>query len=153
MDSSLKVSCTLIQAGPHYLILPNSAIAEVVVTKEFSHKSDHPTWSAGQTQWDNQNVELISFEHLGSKSGRHAEGSSHIVLIIRNPIPHSQPKYFGVIASTIPQIVQANSSALRKDLRPSLLHDYSMSYVLINGRPAIIPDIARIANLIKEKTR
>ena len=147
MDSSLKISCTLIHTGQHYLILPNSAIAEVLVTSVLNTNEQQPTWGAGQIEWDYQIVPLISFDQLESELQRNNTGK-HIILIVRNPVTNGRPAYFGIIASSIPQIVQANSSTLKKNLQPKSLHRYALSYILFNGRPALIPDLPRIAQLL-----
>jgi len=149
MDSSPKISCTLFQAGQHNLVLPNSSIAEVLVTTDLTTTVDLPRWYAGEIKWDQRKIQVVSLDHLPSPL-KNSERPEYIILIIRNPTPNSPPTYFGIIASAIPQIVLANSSTIRKNLQPTNLHEYSMSYVLLNGRPAMIPDIERIANLIKE---
>jgi len=149
MDASPKISCTLFQTGQHNLVLPNSAIAEVLVTTDLATTENKPTWNAGEIRWDRRKIQVVSLDHLASPI-KESKKTEYIILVIRNPIPNSPPAYFGIVASAIPQIVLANSSTIHKNLQPTNLHEYSMSYVLLNGRPAMIPDIGRIANLIKK---
>jgi len=149
MDSSIRVPCTLIPVYGNNLLLPNSAIAEVLVCEEILKQENQPQWCLGQIRWDNRAIDVVSFERIEVPT-KQILTQRYIILIIRNPEADSAPPYFGFLATQIPQIVQANSSTLYKDLQPANTHTCAMSYVSINGKHAIIPDIGKIAVMIQD---
>lgn len=149
MDSSIRVPCTLIPIYGSNLLLPNSAIAEVLVCEEILKQENQPQWCLGQIRWDNRAIDIISFERIEVPT-KQILTKRYIILIIRNPEADAAPPYFGLLATQIPQIVQANSSTLYKNLQPTNTHSCAMSYVSINGKSAIIPDIGKVAQLIQD---
>jgi len=89
MDSSLKVSSTLINTGQQNLVLPNSAIAEVLVTNELLVSDEQPSWIAGYIRWDNKEIQVVTLDQFEAIPPTN-ENSGHIILVIRNPEPNSK---------------------------------------------------------------
>lgn len=148
MDTSIKISCTLIPVSKHSLLLPNSAIAEVLICGELTPPADSPSWLCGILNWQNHDVCVIDFDIIGS-TDKSAPISKNTVVIVRNPANEKQTPFFGILAKSIPQVIEANSRNIDRNLHPKNPHSHATSYINISNTEAIIPNIASLINTME----
>jgi len=150
MDASIKIPCTLLPVNKHNLLLPNSAIAEVIVCGGLESPAKSPAWLIGSTTWQNQIIHIIAFDKFIS-SEKSTGSDKNTVVIVRNPSIDSidnSPAFFGILVKNIPQVIEANSHNIDKNMHPNISHPHAKSYIIIKNLDAIIPDIASIAKAI-----
>ena len=151
-DRSQKVNCTLVPVQGFNLLIPNACIEEVLIRSDIKTNEGGSPGCIGWITWSNQSLPLISFENIDEKIG-YTLGKKSIIVLLRHFSKDSNIIYFGILANQIPQVIQANTQTLDKQLTPNSTHSYALSYVSISGKPAIIPDIPRIADSIENQTR
>ena len=147
MNVSIKIPCTLIPVKRFNLLLPNSAIAEVIVTNEIQTVPDAPPWLYGTVNWQNHNIKIILFDQIDTQDIR-PEPHKSVITIIRNPVPNSKPAFLGILVRKTPQVLDANSHNLDRNLHPKNNHSCAISYATINGKDALIPNIESLVNLV-----
>jgi len=140
MHTSIKIPCTLIPTNNVNLILPNSAIEEVIVSDAIKPLPHTPSWITGSICWHNQNINIVTFDqpHVTDETNR---SGKHIIVVVRNPSADNNRAFFGILAKNMPQVIEANTQNIDRNLRPENTHTHAKSYVYINGKDAIIPDI------------
>lgn len=166
MDSSIIIPCTLVPVKKHNLLIPNSAIAEVIISDKLEAPDNAPKWLPGLVKWQDQDIFVIEFDAIDSDAIS-ANNNKNTVLVIRNLIENdpiekhseehspthtptnNQIMYFGILAKSVPQIVEANSHSIDRNLHPKFNHSLARSYININGIEAIIPNIASLAHIIE----
>lgn len=84
MDASIKIPCTLIPVSKNNLLLPNSAIAEVLICGELVAPAGSPSWLCGVLNWQNHDVRVIDFDKMDS-SEQAVQSNKNTVIIARNP--------------------------------------------------------------------
>ena len=151
MVASIKIACTFVPVRKFNLLLPNSAIAEVIVSQSLEKKINSPQWLLGTTQWQNEEIDIIGFDKIDS-SDDSPENLKSIIIIVRNPSITGAMRHFGIMTKNRPHIVEANSHTLDKNLHPRASHSHAKSYVVINGKEALIPNIELLAKTIEENS-
>jgi len=160
-DTSINVACTLIPVQGYHLLLPNHCISEVLMCSNIEDYHSPSHWCIGQVPWMHEKRPIVSFEKLEANI-QLANKKKSIIIILQLPTSGSGPGsqssnnemfHFGLLANRIPQVVQANEQSLDREINPTNPHHYAMSYVMINGKPALIPDIQRIAKLLQKQVR
>ncbi len=150
MDHTIKIPCISVPVRGHTLLLPNSAISEVIIIKEqIQQFKDMPRWSVGYINWQNEKVFILSFDQIDHESN-YSTKNKHLCLIIKNPDLTSALRHIALIAEDTPQIVQANSQSIDRNLHPQSLHSCALSYATINSNAVILPDISKLASLINQ---
>jgi len=152
-DTSLKTACTLVPAQSFNLLIPNCCIAEVLIHTIISSSSPDNSWYIGNTLWNGEEIPIISFEKLDPAYSFKQKDKS-IIVIVNYPSPDkSKIFHFGIMANQFPQVVQANNQTIDRELNPKNSHQYALSYVYIDGKSALIPDLPRITNSMLRNLR
>ena len=138
----------LIALSEHRLLVPSSVVAEVVGHQEPSRSpvadGDDRRWILGTVQWRHQRLALLSLE--GYMSGETADfGLRARVVVMKALHDHPRLGYYAVVAQQIPRLVTVHPQSIEAlegeeggDL-PGVEQQ-----VLVNGEPALIPDLAAI---------
>lgn len=148
MDASIKIPCTLVPVTKFNLLLPNSAIAEVIVSSEFEVIPDTPRWLYGVLNWQNKHVPVIEFDKIDSTDVK-SEHKKSIILIALNPSLKGNTPYIGILSKSIPQVIEANSHNVDKNLHPKSTHSHAKSHVIAGRKEAIIPNMESLTELIE----
>jgi chemosensory pili system protein ChpC len=131
------------------LLLPNAAVAEIIGNREVEALDDVPEWFVGFISWRGRQVPLISFETLTGKEVREAGKGSRIVVF--NALGGNEYlPFFAAVSDGIPRLLQVNQSvvtALAEDDRHA---EGVLCPVLVEGEPALIPDLDAMENLLME---
>lgn len=151
-ELALNVACTLIPIQGYNLLLPNRCIAEVLMRTEIEKTSSHLPWHLGQVDWYGEKLPIISVEKLESKV-QLVPKKKFIIVVIQCQINNAESAYFGILANHIPQVTRANDQSLDREINPQKTHQYAMSYLNINGKSALIPDIQRMAKSLPNRAR
>ncbi|MDH3327495.1 MAG: chemotaxis protein CheW [Gammaproteobacteria bacterium] len=148
MDVSIKIPCTLVPVRKFNLLLPNSAIAEVIVSSALELPTNAPQWLYGIVKWQEYNVHVIEFDKIDLAQNI-PNNKKSIILVLRNPSPTNKVPYIGILAKSIPQVIDVNSRNIDKNLHPQITHSHAKSYVIVNKKDGVIPNVESLANLIK----
>jgi chemosensory pili system protein ChpC len=144
MDLPRSLYAVLISLREDALLLPNTAVAEVVATAALKPQADAPPWFAGWLRWEEFEVPVIDFERLNR--GGHAEAPHRArIVVVHSMGEHLEPPIMGLLGSGYPHLVTLNQVALQ----PVALRENDQD-ALVLGRAALghtqaaIPDLAGI---------
>jgi len=159
MDTSIKIPCALIPLNQCQLLLPTSAIAEILYCDELKVTDHTLPWLFQLTDWQNQAIRVIDFEKINSPD-QTILNTKNIVVIVRKINDRAKQDadagssdtdhcgFFGILAKNTPQIVEANSRNLDRNLHPKNTLSHVKCHIDINHTQAIIPDIPSLASLV-----
>jgi len=151
-DSSISVACTLIPIQGYNLLLPNQCIAEILIRSEIKNASSLHSWCIGEVNWFEEMLPIVLFERLETPT-KLTPGKKNIIVAVQFPINNSEDIRFGIVANHTPQVIRANNQTMDREINPKKTHDYALSYISINGKSALIPDLHRIATLLQKHSR
>jgi hypothetical protein len=131
----------------HKLLLPNSAITEVVSQKQLTASA--PQDGESTIEWQGKTIRLVDFDRLSDNGSRSSWNLFNVVVIKK--LDDTATK-FGFLAAGTPSIFQANSYSLEPDLRPTHLTKYAATYAIANQQQVIIPDLQKIQATLTSST-
>lgn len=138
-----QVYAVLIALSDDTLLLPNSAVAEVLPLTLLQADADSD-WLLGHCDWADKRIPVINFETLNGAPVIEPSKRSRIV-IIHTLNTHLQTGALGILTQGYPHLVTLNrqaliTQALRETDRPELV----LSRVSIANHEAAIPDLEAI---------
>ena len=143
------IPCMLIPLQQHYLLLPNTTIAEVVpMPHQIDITDDKPNYWIGQCLWHSQKITIIDLESMVENNlADAAEANKLCVLYGINTAVNINA--YALPCYGVPQLIHLNESALK------LAHDTEESEFLhyqvqIGNKVAYIPNLDLIENTISQ---
>lgn len=119
------------------LLLPNTAIAELVNYREVQPAQNVPSWLLGQVAWRDLQLPLLSFETASSETAVSTEGAR---IVIVNAIGgRTDFRFFAMLIQALPRSVRIDSSLPRLTNEP--LQPLELAAVSVEGEVAKIPDL------------
>ena len=130
------------------LIIPNTAVAEIINYAEPSPVKDAPDWLLGTLDWRGYRIPLLSLEHAMGENTPKVTAESRIAII--NCISGKNDFHFyGIITTGLPRLVNIEEkkiSAISEGVKNSLV----LSNVMVNQTQAVIPDLDAIESMVAE---
>ncbi|WP_438970599.1 chemotaxis protein CheW [Methylophaga sp.] len=148
-NSAQFVHCMLIPLQQHYLLLPNSTIAEVVPRTGIDIDTPSPENWLGYLNWREQSLPIIHLEDL-LKAGTDAESSGKKLCIINSINTTTEIEFYAIPCTGSPQLITLNQAALQ------LTHDdnnspYLHCQIKIGNKVALIPNLDQIEIAIESQ--
>jgi chemosensory pili system protein ChpC len=136
-----ELYAVLVAVHDDTLLLPNSAVAEVVARDALQPSSSGPEWLAGWCDWNSRRVPAIRFELLnGGTRGGDARRERIVVLhSLGNAVPGG---CIALVALGYPHLVTLNRAAMRP-----LALDASDREALVLARARIASQVVLIPDL------
>jgi len=143
------VHCMLIPLHQHYLLLPNSLIAEVLPITSVTPPQAHSKAWLSYIDWQDRALPIVDLEQLIS-SELDISGAANKLCILNSLNSETVTEYFAIPCSGSPQLITLNSAALK------LTHDQSPSPYLhcqiqIGNKVALLPNLDAIELAIENR--
>ena len=134
------IPCLTIPLYDEIILLPNSAVAEVVSYNAPEVVENAPEWFLGYVNWREYRVPLVSFEAISGKEIKAPKKSSQIAVL--NTL-NGNPKvpYIGVLTQGIPSLAIVQEQGLKSTDFDKGERQSIAGMVEVGGVSALIPDI------------
>ena len=145
-----QLYCVLLSLREDTLLLPNAAIAEAVGQDALRPEGRGPEWLAGTLHWNHRRLPALSFESLNGRPRPALNKRSRLVVF--NPVSgQTGDAPFAVVCQGYPHLITLSRVAvtplpLGENDRP----EYVLSRVRIGNTEALIPDLDRIGELLRQ---
>ncbi len=142
-EARSSVRSQIIPISGGHLVLPNTAVAEVIVYSEPAPVADGPEWLLGLLNWRERDVPLLSFEALSGQPKPAAPLRAKIVVL--NALGGNPDlNFFAVLVHGIPQLANIDERRITAiDYTPDA-DSVIASRVVVDGETAVIPDLDAI---------
>lgn len=145
-----KIRSVLLPLKKDVLLLPHSALVEIIPEREISPIGNGPDWLLGEIEWSNEVLPLLSFEvALGYEEPEVAKRSRVIVLGYLSE--HKKYQYLAIRATGVPRLVQLQAGSLVEKEATGFIQTFVNFYGELNQQRVIVPNMvaleAHIANL------
>ena len=133
-----QITGLLLTLSDRLLLVPNTAVAELVAYRNVQPAENSPNWLLGQTAWRDLSLPLLALEAVENDTPVDLD-SARVVII--NAIG-GRPKFrfFALLIKGIPRSVRIDDSLQRLSDEP--LQALELDAVSIDGEVAKIPDLA-----------
>lgn len=146
MSDNASVRCMLLPMSSISLVIPNSAVAEIIGYSEPRRLEDSSDWFLGVVLWRGVYVPVVSVEQMCLVDATHV-GSRSRIGIIYNPEKDSDVPYIGLHIQDIPRAYLAESDTMESGTDDNL-SQYLLSRVDGDEFSRAIPNMdAMIADL------
>lgn len=142
-ETRLSIRSQIIPVGDGHLVLPNTAVAEVINYSEPAPVAEGPEWLLGLLSWRERDVPLLSFEVLCRQPKPPLPVRAKIVVL--NALGGNPDlNFFAVLVQGIPQLANVDESRIAAmDYTPEA-GSVIASRVVVDGVTAVIPDLDAI---------
>ena len=130
----------LLTLSDRLLVLPNTAIAELVAYRQVQAAENSPNWLLGQIRWRDLNLPLLSFEAASNDAAVVTERAR--VVIVNAIGGRPQFRFFALLIQGIPRSVRIETDLLSE--QSEMLLPLELDAVIIDGEIAKIPDLAAL---------
>ena len=133
-----QITGLLLTLSDRLLLVPNTAVAELVAYRNVQPAENSPNWLLGQIAWRDLSLPLLALEAVENDTPVDLD-SARVVII--NAIG-GRPKFrfFALLIKGIPRSVRIDDSLQRLSDEP--LQALELGVVSIDGEVAKIPDLA-----------
>lgn len=134
------VRCVYVPLRSGALLIPNTAVAEVIDARDAEPLAGAPNWLLGRLTWRERRIPLVSFEAAAGGEPTTRVGDSRIVVLNTLNADPRMP-YIAILSQAIPQLRLASERNLAGDSDISIHEQSVASYVKVDGESTIIPDL------------
>lgn len=142
MNATNKLRCILLPTTDYKLLLPHSAVEEILPFAVIEEKKDKSNYILGVLNWRRFQLPLISMEVLDNKTRPEIKRRTRAA-VIQFISADGEVKYFSIILSGMPKMLVLAATDLI-DLDEDSLPACTLKKVSLNEDVAYIPDISAI---------
>lgn len=143
---SSVIHSQLITTGQQVLLLPNTAVAEIVHYSAPQPADNAPDWLLGTMEWRGLRLPVISFERAaGDTPGE--TGAGQRIAVINGVHNDNSLQFYALVIEGNPRLVNvgAESISTSADGESARLQ---LQQVTVNNIAAVIPDLGALEQLI-----
>jgi len=131
-----------------YVLLPNSAVGEILNFNSPEPFKKGPPWLLGEIAWRGWQVPVINYERLLKESNATTITSKSRILIVKTLGESTQVNYIGLVIQGLPRLKKASVDTLIETQKDEL-PDTVFSKVSIDDLEAFIPDLGDLTRVVE----
>ena len=131
-----------------YVMLPNSAVGEILTFTSPEPFKQGPPWLLGEIAWRGWQVPVINYEILLNDNGVTTITSKTRVLIIKTLGESTQVNYIGLVIQGLPRLKKVSAATLVEN-QIDELPDTVFSKVTIDDLQAVIPELGDLTRTVE----
>lgn len=141
-DENLVVRSQLIPLEGLRLVLPNTAISEIVSYRQYDKpESELPEWVLGFVDWRDLRIPLIAFETAAEQLNKSPTINKNTRIVVLNTVTGSeQMPFFGMLSQGIPRLIVVDHTNTQNAPDQFELKPFELRKVLVDGNITVIPD-------------
>ena len=139
-EQELIVRSQLIPLHTMRVVLPNTAIAEVISYRKPDAVENMPPWLTGMITWRGLHIPLISLE-AATLDQTPETGRRSRIIVLNTLTGSEQLPFYGIISQGIPRLMGLDHSTILDAPNAQESQKFVLRQVLVEGHPAVIPDL------------
>lgn len=148
-DSAEQIKCVLLTINEDRLLLPNTALAEIVQIKNIINVANKPKWILGYLDWRGNSVPLVAFETIGGvRMPSLATGQVKAAVFYAIGEDKKIP-FLSILVQGAPQVVNVLENDLIES-KEEIKHPAIDQRVMVKGELASIVDLEKLEAIIKK---
>jgi len=131
-----------------YVMLPNSAVGEILTFTPPEPFKQGPPWLLGEIAWRGWQVPVINYERLLKDNGITTITSKTRILIVKTLGESTQVNYIGLVIQGLPRLKKVSASTL-VEKQIDEVPDTVFSKVTIDDLQAVIPELGDLTRTVE----
>ncbi len=132
-----------------HVLLPNSAVAEVLSYTPPEPIKKAPAWMLGELAWHGWQVPVISYEQMINADKRSPVTSRTRILIIKTLGESTQVNYIGLLIQGLPRLKKVTAASL-VEKQTDKLSETLFSEVSVDDLHGFIPEIGKLTRVVEQ---
>jgi len=131
-----------------YVMLPNSAVGEILTFTSPEPFKQGPPWLLGEIAWRGWQVPVINYERMLRDNGSTTITAKTRVLIMKTLGESTQVNYIGLVIQGLPRLKKVSARTL-VEKQIDDLPDTVFSKVTIDDLQAVIPELGDLTRTVE----
>jgi len=149
-NSTDFIPCMLLPLQHHYLLLPNSTIAEVTpMPRRITTDTNKPNYWVGECEWRSLALPIIDLESLVEGTSPH-NVDAHKLCVLHGINDVADISVYGLRCYGAPQLIHLNESAL-KQAQNTIDSEFLHYQLQIGNKVAYIPNLDTIETILSQQ--
>ena len=149
-EEAIVVRSQMIALEALRLVLPNTAIAEVIAYTQPELTEGMPEWFLGYSPWRGYRIPVLSFESMIDQPGSNPDKRSRII-VLNSISGNPDLPFYGLLATGIPRLMVVDSDNIQNAPEIGATDSLIMRQVLIDKHAAVIPDQYELEERMKKQ--
>ncbi len=148
MAEDRQVKCLLLPVTGPAIIVPNSAVAEIITQQDILPIADAPAWLLGTGRWRGTDIPLIAFDRLVGERGDVPEPAGRFVVLFGLD-GDAAPGFYGIRIDQLPRTETVDRERLRTADGEAHGSDFVGMRAVVGGdRECIVPDLDAVGRAL-----
>ncbi|MGD8384630.1 MAG: chemotaxis protein CheW [Lysobacterales bacterium] len=131
-----------------FLLLPNSAVAEVLEYTAPVPFKEAPAWLLGELAWRGWQVPVISFRRLIDNDFQPVTTPKARILIVKTLGESTQVYHIGLVIQGLPKLRKVTADSLVEE-KTGEQHKALFSQVAVDDDQALIPELGYLTRIVE----
>ena len=145
-DKELRTILAPLNEG--YVLLPNSAVGEILNFTSPEPFKQGPAWLLGEIAWHGWQGPVVNYERLIKDNGITTITSKSRILIVKTLGESTQVNYIGLLIQGLPRLKKVSAETLQ-ETETEELPETVFSKVSIDNLQAFIPELGDLTRVIE----
>lgn len=144
-----QIRCVLLKVNENVLMLPNSALVEIVPVRNIINVANKPRWMLGYLDWRGNSVPLVAFETMDGvrmPSLANADVRAAVVYAIGDD---KKIPFMAFLVQGVPQVVNVTADEIEVDA-VSVTHPAVSQKILLKGTQVSVVEMLKLEGMIKK---
>lgn len=153
--SVAKIDCLSVDVDcPHSdsrnILIPMTAVAEIIPNQEFTADHKAPAWMFGWINWRNLHIPLIDFAALqANRSAKDFAGNTQI-LVLNSLLEDHKQRYYAIISKGFPSTLRIEEDSVLAAQDDDALAPCISINIDVEGQFIQLPDFQQIEHHLRE---
>lgn len=150
-DVASAIRSLLIPLDGQFMLVPNSAVAEILTYRETRAIPGSPEWFIGMLSWRNQTIPVVSYEAIAGAAAPAPNPRTRLAVFNTVGANPAYLRFYAVLTQGFPSLINIDKASIAPLSGEESLTGGVASKVLVAGRPASIPDLDHIESLLVDR--
>ena len=138
-EQALVVRSQMIALESFRLLLPNTAIAEVIAYTKPELEPGKPQWYLGHVAWRGYRIPVVSFELMIDQAASKPNRRSRIIILNSITGDPDRP-FYGMLSTGIPRLMSVDENNIEDAPIIGETDALMLRQIMVDKQAAIIPD-------------
>ena len=148
-DDQEQIRCVLLTVNEDLLMLPNSALIEVVPVRNIINVANKPRWMLGYLDWRGNSVPLVAFETMNGVRMPSLASQDVRAAVIYSVGDNKAIPFVSFLVQGTPQIINVGSADIVSDTAP-VSHPAVAQKALVKGEMVSVVAMDKLEGMIQK---
>jgi chemosensory pili system protein ChpC len=148
MSEAEQIRCVLLKVNEDVLMLPNSALVEIVPVRNIINVANKPRWMLGYLDWRGNSVPLVAFETMGGVRMPSLANNDVRAAVVYAIGEDKKIPFMAFLVQGVPQVVNVSATDIETDTA-AITHPAVAQKAVVKGTAVSVVEMTKLETMIK----